>query len=208
MSGLLQVTMKFLLTPLREGRHKRLVQAYAVEQISTHAPAGGATCRNRSHHYIHSQISTHAPAGGATKADFIAHTDLLISTHAPAGGATLAARRLLPTSPHFYSRPCGRGDFGRRARHTVHSRHFYSRPCGRGDPIWRRGRSRQICHFYSRPCGRGDRPLGPVHRRRLISTHAPAGGATWGLIRIPSTRSLFLLTPLREGRQQFSTSPS
>ena len=36
--------------------------------------------------------------------------------------------------------------------------------------------------------------------RYAISTHAPAGGATWGLIRIPSTRSLFLLTPLREGR--------
>ena len=133
MSGLLQVTMKFLLTPLREGRHKRLVQAYAVEQISTHAPAGGATCRNRSHHYIHSQISTHAPAGGATKADFIAHTDLLISTHAPAGGATLAARRLLPTSPHFYSRPCGRGD---RPLGPVHRRRLISTHAPAGGATW------------------------------------------------------------------------
>ena len=41
----------------------------------------------------------------------------------------------------------------------------------------------------------------------LISTHAPAGGAT-RLTAISPVPVLFLLTPLREGRLQFSTSPS
>ena len=42
----------------------------------------------------------------------------------------------------------------------------------------------------------------------LISTHAPAGGATQATIYRELERGKFLLTPLREGRQQFSTSPS
>ena len=55
--------------------------------------------------------------------------------------------------------------------------YFYSRPCGRGDQI----RSLQSCcqdHFYSRPCGRGDEELEILCVDRVISTHAPAGGAT------------------------------
>ena len=59
--------------------------------------------------------------------------------------------------------------------------HFYSRPCGRGDP-WHAcdGSTFDQTDFYSRPCGRGDllilryNALGCA----VISTHAPAGGAT------------------------------
>ena len=65
MSGLLQVTTKFLLTPLREGRRSGGSGGESAPPISTHAPAGGATAvalerRERA------DISTHAPAGGAT----------------------------------------------------------------------------------------------------------------------------------------------
>ena len=77
----------FLLTPLREGRPKpspaeqRRKYFYsrpcgrgdrkhrtrqAVWAISTHAPAGGATCENRAAIAQVRYISTHAPAGGAT----------------------------------------------------------------------------------------------------------------------------------------------
>ena len=42
----------------------------------------------------------------------------------------------------------------------------------------------------------------------IISTHAPAGGATFEYDEIIVSHKKFLLTPLREGRQQFSTSPS
>lgn len=49
------------------------------------------------------------------------------------------------------------------------------------------------------------------HRRneiREISTRAPAGGATIPELIEKYGLTQFLLTPLREGRQQFSTSPS
>ena len=58
-----------------------------------------------------------------------------------------------------------------------------------------------LCNFYSRPCGRGDLRDFPVfHVGIAISTHAPAGGATKPYFLINLIFSLFLLTPLREGR--------
>ena len=86
----------------------------SLSEISTHAPAGGATLRL---HLAGAEgaISTHAPAGGATQlcvSRVIAFAFLLtplregrldhvrqlvgaetISTHAPAGGATTVRRR-------------------------------------------------------------------------------------------------------------------
>ena len=63
-------------------------------------------------------------------------------------------------------------------RNIPHTKHFYSRPCGRGDRfvffVVRIGD-----HFYSRPCGRGD------GQPKLAFT----------------SRTPFLLTPLREGRR-------
>ena len=83
----------------------------------------------------------------------------------------------------------------------LHRENFYSRPCGRGDPVLsvylvtdfrflltplREGRPavpaipEQLSgYFYSRPCGRGDQIPARVIRPVSISTHAPAGGATW-----------------------------
>ena len=57
-------------------------------------------------------------------------------------------------------------------------KYFYSRPCGRGDTLaeWEYSDEKD---FYSRPCGRGD-------VQRMQTSGRP---------------SLFLLTPLREGRQ-------
>ena len=78
---------KFLLTPLREGRHEALERLRMIF-ISTHAPAGGATDAGR-HRHQDERISTHAPAGGATrKRTLVPHVPGRISTHAPAGGAT------------------------------------------------------------------------------------------------------------------------
>ena len=102
---------------------------------------------------------------------------------------------------HFYSRPCGRGDRPRPGAEAVRE-DFYSRPCGRGDAVRRErsgsdgkisthapagGATRRDpradkigLYFYSRPCGRGD----PTRdRARTIGA------------------SVFLLTPLREGRR-------
>ena len=57
----------FLLTPLREGRRDSGVTAQLIGNISTHAPAGGATFMQHRRNEIR-EISTHAPAGGATDA--------------------------------------------------------------------------------------------------------------------------------------------
>ena len=101
---------RFLLTPLREGRpdegERRCVVARdfysrpcgrgdpsrtatgsAACDISTHAPAGGATVGFTT--IVHNRkISTHAPAGGATGFRYDKRARSIISTHAPAGGAT------------------------------------------------------------------------------------------------------------------------
>ena len=80
---------------------------------------------------------------------------------------------------NFYSRPCGRGDPRALGRASA-AKYFYSRPCGRGDSAL--FCSRQIpFYFYSRPCGRGDRNERSWSMSTIIiSTHAPAGGATDG----------------------------
>ena len=99
----------FLLTPLREGRPVRRDPVQSRCQISTHAPAGGATQKAMKALYA-KFISTHAPAGGAT--GFSETMDAIsgISTHAPAGGATRSTSHTRLPYQHFYSRPCGRGD--------------------------------------------------------------------------------------------------
>ena len=104
--------------------------------------------------------------------------DAMISTHAPAGGATDQVAAVSRGRDDFYSRPCGRGD-------VVH-------PCRFPAPS----------DFYSRPCGRGDSASRLTSSGPLISTHAPAGGATFIGIRVLAAQKAFLLTPLREGRRE------
>ena len=122
----------------------------------------------------------------------------LISTHAPAGGATGSLDKWDFRSRNFYSRPCGRGDDAA-CRNLVLLGNFYSRPCGRGDTLlspWYKA----LRNFYSRPCGRGDfAAYWRAARFDVISTHAPAGGATLEAGKIENP-AVFLLTPLREGR--------
>ena len=150
------------------------------EAISTHAPAGGATpaagiyaerdtdfysrpCgrgdeRRPAFSAVRPYISTHAPAGGATTSTAgTIREDIYISTHAPAGGATWTTGTWPGAKGLFLLTPLreGRRDLG-----------FF---------LW----LHPVSHFYSRPCGRGDlrrfRQRHPVG----ISTHAPAGGATF-----------------------------
>ena len=100
----------FYSRPCGRGDGQQILKVYEAKDISTHAPAGGATHRKllpvRPYY-----ISTHAPAGGATGRVYPAekykyaflltplregrrreHADgcqnISISTHAPAGGAT------------------------------------------------------------------------------------------------------------------------
>ena len=101
-------------------------------------------------------------------------------------------------SPHFYSRPCGRGDT-ESTRSLIASSISTHAPAGGATPHengrphcrysflltpLREGRPFPITeaasssYFYSRPCGRGDQSRLPSPCWCRISTHAPAGGAT------------------------------
>ena len=192
-------TVLFLLTPLREGRHTAAAPVNPTSCISTHAPAGGATrgtscpCLSLCNFYSR-------PCGRGDLRDFpVFHVGIAISTHAPAGGATIG--------PHSF-----------RKVYAVISTHA---PAGGATPVshtegeaialflltpLREGRLEldvlALClvDFYSRPCGRGDFSQSPVGPPGVISTHAPAGGATKPYFLINLIFSLFLLTPLREGR--------
>ena len=175
---------QFLLTPLREGRRRPQPEQEIGSRISTHAPAGGATSRWR-------------PSAAAA-----------VFLLTPLREGRLHRNTHLPADRDFYSRPCGRGDLfycihgvppnlflltplreGRRAPTAPVSRpasHFYSRPCGRGDLADVEILADEVSHFYSRPCGRGD---AAIKNRNIgydmISTHAPAGGATLWLQSAP-----------------------
>ena len=211
----------FLLTPLREGRLYRWYEKNGCGEISTHAPAGGAT---------------EDALDAAHKA--------IISTHAPAGGATLRTSASVCPSARFLLTPLREGRRSRNRRSSARTV-FLLTPLREGR-LTGGGIPAADTDFYSRPCGRGDvstidliivgidifllTPLREGRRRHdfrraggmAISTHAPAGGATRApdhRIQRPdnfysrpcgrgdrkNTRGCqnhrrFLLTPLREGR--------
>ena len=219
----------FLLTPLREGRLPQLDAAGEIGIISTHAPAGGAT--QDYHRYPrHRPISTHAPAGGATRISTASncwstyfysrpcgrgdccpflrrppcrrflltplregrrHTALrrgladFISTHAPAGGATRRDGRPQPAARHFYSRPCGRGDPAGRKIGSLHAIFLLT-------PLREGRRHTEVDHTY----------------QSVISTHAPAGGATYRFAGKSECCSYFYSRPCGRGDRKSRTSSS
>ena len=148
----------------------------SLSEISTHAPAGGATLRL---HLAGAEgaISTHAPAGGATSKRIVYNNNPIISTHAPAGGATgsggSGGESAPPISTHA---PAGGATCSRKARTAAGT--FLLTPLREGRPYHT---TVYVDHVD-------------------ISTHAPAGGATSGTVRPSRSCNGFLLTPLREGR--------
>ena len=151
----LEVSIVFLLTPLREGRPAEIVAES-----------------------VYFGISTHAPAGGATWAAMAVAVTYFISTHAPAGGATIAGVNRQNCSHQFLLTPLREGRRNLGAFGIAPDADFYSRPCGRGDmSSWRRSK-RRIC---------------------LISTHAPAGGATAGVLYPALTLGNFYSRPCGRG---------
>ena len=171
----------------------------SLSEISTHAPAGGATLRL---HLAGAEgaISTHAPAGGATDTAKAANQAFgIISTHAPAGGATWTTGTWPGATGLFLLTPLREGRRKWRRRRNEQE-NFYSRPCGRGDydghhdprlaGISTHAPAGGATFMYCNKCG----------KEIDISTHAPAGGATRLGAGIPAPVGRFLLTPLREGR--------
>ena len=172
--------VRFLLTPLREGRQKFLHQLEAQCDFYSR-PCGRGDLRDFPVFHVGIAISTHAPAGGATIGPHsFRKVYAVISTHAPAGGATPVSHTEGEAIALFLLTPLreGRLELDVLALCLVD---FYSRPCGRGDLVERQTKRFTYC----------------------ISTHAPAGGATIVNVKFGSGTQ-FLLTPLREGRRAAS----
>ena len=125
------------------------------------------------------EVSTHAPAWGATVVHHLDGGDLLIvSTHAPAWGATRTAVAVQLRSDVFQPTP-PRGGRPRTCPPTPAG-------CGRFNPRPRVGGDSGISpsaptapRFNPRPRVGGDLHPGGISRADLgVSTHAPAWGAT------------------------------
>ena len=100
---------KFLLTPLREGRHKRVSSHSTISAISTHAPTRGAT-RDHETYSQEEAISTHAPTRGATKESpgYISMHEFLLTPLRE--GRRRKQYKFRYICRYFYSRPYARGD--------------------------------------------------------------------------------------------------
>ena len=142
----------FLLTPLREGRPGEDEEDTEVFNfysrpcgrgdngtgtgirrglpISTHAPAGGATQRERRFQPKKRFLLTPLREGRLTPKKPLCQALTFLLTPLREGRPRPGSMRSTPN--YFYSRPCGRGDRGTRAM-AQPSINFYSRPCGRGD---------------------------------------------------------------------------
>ena len=82
----------------------------------------------------------------------------------------------------------------------MNASYFYSRPCGRGDESKKSYGQRK--RFLLTPLREGRRkPVTLDAENGIISTHAPAGGATGETYHGKPVFIKFLLTPLREGRR-------
>ena len=195
-------------------------------------PCGRGDVQSDEYNTICIPISTHAPAGGATGRRSCWSRAALHFYSRPCGRGDpqFTLQESYITETDFYSRPCGRGDRDA-SRVPAHDFDFYSRPCGRGDVIATPNAAVLATISTHAPAGGATETPSRSAICCTISTHAPAGGATHPriykkpphldfysrpcgrgdmvcIMRLHTTETKFLLTPLREGRQQFSTSPS
>ena len=139
----------------REGSDKSSQSlSNAVNQISIHAPAKGATCSS-DNLFPSQSISIHAPAKGATRIVLCHALKFDISIHAPAKGATPFATFLSNRRPAFQSTLPRRE---RRHKFRIIAAHF-----------------RISIHA---PAKGATNLLIKLFRAVAISIHAPAKGAT------------------------------
>ena len=215
----------FLLTPLREGRHVRRDGHQSGSHDFYSRPCGRGDGRNRSRRPGRHHISTHAPAGGATTGVDLVEGTIEISTHAPAGGATAVALIQRELQTRFLLTPLREGRRRRNRGNDRHERISTHAPAG-GATDSLSSEDSGVPQFLLTPLREGRQPstrrraaataflLTPLREGRLkitknilqkpiISTHAPAGGAT-GCLLPGWTWWGFLLTPLREGRPRLA----
>ena len=162
-SGLLSITMYFYSRPCGRGDEAGRGNKYALRYFYSRPCGRGDSPTLSSSMPNESFLLTPLREGRRARRGRCCRKGK-ISTHAPAGGATRPSCLLVKRSGNFYSRPCGRGD--RRHSFGVSApRSFLLTPLREGRRFQRDG-------------GAG------VY---VISTHAPAGGATFAWSRLVAT---------------------
>ena len=169
--------------------------------ISTHAPAGGATCSATVAVAIVLPFLLTPLREGRHSFPVSRYSPFAISTHAPAGGATISSAPASGPRSNFYSRPCGRGDDqaeGFCAKMAV----FLLTPLREGRRSPERRNTGVLPYFYSRPCGRGDACELQAAVAAVLFLLTPLREGRQARAKLPPELGrLFLLTPLREGRR-------
>ena len=160
----------------REGSDRESIGWEALNTISIHAPARGAT-PSRFHEEYSPYISIHAPARGATHVHVPVLSAYEISIHAPARGATMASVKsphtAVPISIHAPARGATEDVLG-----SVYMEGISIHAPARGATSFNSSPTSSISISIHAPA-RGATGLGLLARsRRTISIHAPARGAT------------------------------
>ena len=198
-------TSRFLLTPLREGRPESRVSVGARRHYFYSRPCGRGDGDPVNVWAMFKFLLTPLREGRRKESSASDMMFAFLLTPLREG----RQRKRIWRQKHlgnFYSRPCGRGD-RRMSLMQKSSKQFLLTPLREGR---RQGSFRHLfCSQISThaPAGGATSASSAEITMYGISTHAPAGGATESS-RPAFCAPVFLLTPLREGRQQFSTSPS
>ena len=150
------------------------------------------------------EISTHAPAGGATSSGVVCSMTHIRFLLTPLREGRPWQTNFEEMAKKFLLTPLREGRRCSCCPADGRALHFYSRPCGRGDG-WRGVYELSGAYFYSRPCGRGDQSRLPSPCWRRISTHAPAGGATGYCCILSSNSSISTHAPA--GGATWTSSP-
>ncbi len=124
-------------------------------EISTHAPAGGAT-PGADHNYRVCEHFYSRPCGrgDSTTVIFLPVAAVFLLTPLREGRRR-SLNSLSGFQGNFYSRPCGRGDSEENIKGLTSGISTHA-PAGGATHPPPKTESVQIAHFYSRPCGRGD----------------------------------------------------
>ena len=148
--------------------------------VSIHAPAGGATNQSLKR-TIYSLVSIHAPAGGATFKAHIVDTEAVFQSTRPRGARLMSNTEIFMSCQGFNPRARGGRDRKVQPKKMEYKMFQSTRPRGARPRVFLRWRG--ISLFQStRPRGARHFEFCFYQYSYVVSIHAPAGGATFGIV--------------------------
>ena len=194
--------LRFLLTPLREGRPVKTVFIRVL--VNFYSRPCGRGDRMKKELNIRCFLFLLTPLReGRQPVLRLPEYRPAISTHAPAGGATTAVSESFAIMGIFLLTPLREGRPAKtcRSRATIS---FLLTPLREGRPC-RTSTIPPAVYFYSRPCGRGDGIEVRPYKLDKTFLLTPLREGRPGRQALPRNHGKFLLTPLREGRLCFAS---